>query len=751
MLPAGVTLILFLRRGSSAPISPRTDHGAQPMATSPSSRETPADEPDVQPHEVTVGILTALPVELRAMADLVEGVRQYRVQDDPNSYRLGRIPSSEPDQPHRVAMLAAARDGTQHAATCCAHLLRTFPNIKTVVMTGIAGGIPRPERPAKHVRLGDIVVAVDGIVTYGNVRQEDGTSRLRGRQSAGLVSPRLLAATRDLQFEAEGGERRWERLLDPEHTAAAAAFPRPDQATDRLLFRGRDVPHPPLPESVVPANMPRVHYGAVGSSDMLMVDEDFRDQLARDFPDMFAIEMEAAGIAASTSVISRDWFMVRGVADYSDSAGKSDTWHQYASYTAAAYVRAVLETAPPIELGVHPQTVSSRALLGPDDQATLDDILLHVPTGLDIEPAWKETMRLDVTPAAGPPSAETPSHPAQAFHYLAGRNAGASGLHPAIVFLGRLVPLIRRRDDGLADRLDAWISRYTDKTGGADVLRARLRSGSGDGPAAPVAGPALVVELAVLGPNRDRFWVASYIQESTGPWRPRLLSEEEVTEDKIQEAVDESVAGAERTWATLRTTDQAEIEFVLPCGLINLPVQWFQTRRMGVARPICVRYPVAVRSQERMREQSVRREWANRWDRLDHQPFAGQIRWGVRYQNRPTTVEAWSTGLMGNGSYVVVVLSEPPETELGLRELFAALEAGVPVILWDQRAARMPAGGADELRRLTAQPAALPAHTRALRVAAAERPEEEPDHYGRSVALLWDNPNRVLGGGGVGS
>jgi hypothetical protein len=169
-----------------------------------------------------------------------------------------------------------------------------------------------------------------------------------------------------------------------------------------------------------------------------------------------------------------------------------------------------------------------------------------------------------------------------------------------------------------------------------------------------------------------------------------------------------------------------------------------------VPRPLCVRYPVAVRSQERMREESVRREWANRWERLDRRPFGGRVLWGVRYQTDPTTVDSWSTGLSGDDTFVVVVLSEPPENELGLRELFAALEAGVPVILWDQRPAR-GIGVTDELQRLAAAPADLPSHTRALRVIAAQRVEEEPEHSGRSVALLWDDPNRVVGAGGAGS
>lgn len=713
--------------------------------------ETPTDEPSVQPYEVTVGILTALSVELRAMAELVDDVHQYRAQGDPNLYRLGTVPSGEADRPHRIALLMTPRDGTQLAATCCAHMLRTFPNIETVIMTGIAGGIPRPERPAKHVRLGDIVVAKDGIVNYGSVRRQDGTSRLRGPQGAGLISYRLLQAVGELGYDENGGDRRWERWLDPQRSAPAARYPRPSPATDVLWVNHTAVSHP-AQEPSVPDGMPRVHYGLIGSADVLMADEEFRDRLAHDFPDMLAVEMEGSGIAASTSMISKGWFMVRGVADYSEVTGKNDVWHRYASFAAAAYVRALLEAAQPVEISEPPQTVRILPLLGEADQRELDARLAGLPSDLDIEPAWLEVMRHDGMPDPGRPPAEAPSTPAQAYHFLAGRNAAGSGLSPAIVFLALLDGLARDRDPAAADRLASWLTAYCERSGISEALHARLRPESGAGPARPAAGPSLVVEIAVDGIDRDRFRVVSYVQEDNGPWHPRQLGVQHVTRPQIEAAVSESIAGAERAWAEHRTTGRAGIEFVLPGALMNLPVQWYQDSRMGIARPICVRYPVAVRSQERMRAEKVRREWASRWDRLDHQPFDGQVQWGIRYQTKPTTVDSWSTGLSGDDRYVVVVLSEPPtpESEFGLREFFAALEAGVPVILWDQRSSH-PGDDTGEMRRVTAEPAGLPDRIRTLRVEAVQMADQQPDHYGRSVALLWDDPNRVVGTGGGGS
>lgn len=711
-----------------------------------SKREDVAS-PAVQPHEVTFGIMAALPVELSALIEVVDDVRTYKDDDDPNDYRLGRIPSGSPGRFHSVVLLIPPRDGTQLAATCCAHMLRTFPNIQTVIMTGIAGGIPRPHQPGKHVRLGDIVVAHEGIVNYGNVRREDGSTRLRGRQGAGLIAPRLLQAMNELKVAAFGGDRRWERWLDP---ARSAGFPRPGRETDVLYTRGLVTEHPPRPDSDTPDDMPRVHYGVIGSADTLMADELFRDELADEFPDMFAIEMEGSGVAAGTSLIGKDWFMVRGVADYCERTGKRDTWHRYASYAAAAYVRVLLETTSPVKAAPHLQKLPSRPLVDADDQQALDGILRDVRSDLDIEPVWQETMRCDVALGADQSPAEPPTTPVEAFHRLAGRNAGASGLNPAIVFLARLAEVVRLTDAEAADRLDTWITGYTDNAGVGEALRERLRSGSGGGPAGPVAGPALVIEMEVCGIDREEIRVTSLIQDRAGPWHPRPLRVETVRREQIEDEVSEDIARAEQEWARLRTAGEVGIEFVLPCGLMNLPVQWYRALRMGVPRPIGVRYPVAVRSQERMRETSVRREWATRWGHLEHDPFDGEVQWGIRYQPAPTSLNSWSSGLSGDDHYVIVVLSESPDTELGLRELFAALEAGVPVILWDQQSSHRGEGTTDQIRRLASAPSDLPARMRALRVDAA-RHDRDPHHSGRSVALLWDDPNRVVGAGGDGS
>src|SRR6266545_1867454 len=165
--------------------------GPPPMSISFRSNG-PIDEPGWDNRdEVTIGILTALPVEGAAMASLLDGQRRFSAPGDPNNYRLGELPSNDPQLPHRVALVVLPRDGTRQAAAVCNDLIRTFPRVRCVTMVGVAGGIPRPLEPPRHVRLGDVVVATDGIVDYGHVRRILGGQRLR-RLSEGLVSGWLL-------------------------------------------------------------------------------------------------------------------------------------------------------------------------------------------------------------------------------------------------------------------------------------------------------------------------------------------------------------------------------------------------------------------------------------------------------------------------------------------------------------------------------------------------------------------------------
>ncbi|GIG62086.1 hypothetical protein Lfu02_64580 [Longispora fulva] len=287
---------------------------------------------------VSVGIVTALPVEYAAMRLVVEDLRTRTVDDDRNHYQSGWLSSSDPGRPHRVVVTVLPEDGTRNAAAICADLLRSFPSVRCVVMAGIAGGVPAPAAPDRHVRLGDVISATGGVVDFDHVRTVDGADHLR-RAVSGL-STDLLRADRELQTGELGGDRPWESWLSGD--TLPARFARPPADTDVLRRAGQVVHHP---DDGRTPGLPRVHRAAIGSADRLLRDAVRRDALAARHG-IRAVEMESSGIAVGAALRSAQWYAVRGIADYCDGA-KNDLWHPYAALAAAAYVRSLLGACHP--------------------------------------------------------------------------------------------------------------------------------------------------------------------------------------------------------------------------------------------------------------------------------------------------------------------------------------------------------------------------------------------------------------------
>jgi nucleoside phosphorylase len=651
----------------------------------------------------------------------IEDERPLMHAEDPNHYVVGSLPSNDATRPHGVAMAVLSQDGTRHAAARCANLLRTFPNVHCVVMVGIAGGIPNVGRPERHVRLGDVVVATQ-IIDYGAYQQERGQRRSR-RPPEGLISRRLLRAATDLQMAAARGGRPWEKWLDPDQTPAAAQFPRPADETDVITFRGIRVEHPDPAESGHPAGQPKIHHGAVGSADVLMRDETVRDDLSEEHHGLVAVEMEGTGIAAGTAEHEISWFMVRGIADYSAS-GKNDKWHKYSSYAAAAYLRTLLEQAQPAR--VLPQVPVDR-------QDEIHALMSRVPADADLRVAWDRA----ASDLPGPASDHLHT-PSAAFHYLADRNTGPSGLARPLVFVDSIADQLT--DAELAGELHRWVERQATAMRSEEAL-SRWRSRSPGASRRPDANPCLLIEIEVVGIDRGQCRISSYIQDRSGPWHPRRWPDEPITValEKAERVVGRLVDRAEREeWSTSETAPT--IDFLLPRGLLNLPVEWWTSRMsMGPAFPLCVAYAVAVRSLERMRHVDRPRLWSIRWRALTSVPFAGRVFWGRNPVDGDQLTE-WEIELGNDDSIAAVVLSTPPDQWPGSAELISAVVLGVPVVLWDRRAPRSRDADAQLHGLIDEDPSDLRSRTRALRSQAAAGGA----HPGRYVALMWDNPKRLI-------
>jgi nucleoside phosphorylase len=274
----------------------------------------------------TIAVLTALACEFAAVTAVLRQAQPIvdGPAGDPNLYFAGELPSRDPGAVHHVVATVLPHDGNRSAAAVVTDMLRSFPSIRCVTFSGIAGGVPAAHGSGSVVELGDVLVAVDGVVDYDHTWTAAGTEQVR-RHLHG-ISADMLRAVQELQATHPSIcvplQQELDRVTDPR-------FARPGERE-----AGQE---------------PGVHLGAIGSADRLLRDAERRDQLARKYG-IKGIEMEASGLAVGASLRGVPWFVVRGVADYCDGL-KDDTWHCYASLTSAAFVALLLKHCPPLGTG----------------------------------------------------------------------------------------------------------------------------------------------------------------------------------------------------------------------------------------------------------------------------------------------------------------------------------------------------------------------------------------------------------------
>jgi nucleoside phosphorylase len=291
----------------------------------------------------TVGILTALDHEFVAIKAMLERTSDYDAPGADVRYLLGQVPASNGGA-HQV-VLALGDMGESLAAIHGTQMLDRFPTITSVLMVGIAGGVPNPRKPDEHVRLGDVVVSDrHGVVQYDYAKQT--VEGVKVRPAPRPPSSKLLRFARYLNVGAMEGRYPWEERLQEGLTALG--WTRPADSSD---FLGRtddpreQVQHPNDPGRR--PGQPRVFLGLIASSNTLLKDPVKRDAL-RDQFDAKEIEMETAGLADAAWMQEMGYLGIRGICDYCDSS-KNDTWQRYSSAAAAAYAVALLESMP----GIH--------------------------------------------------------------------------------------------------------------------------------------------------------------------------------------------------------------------------------------------------------------------------------------------------------------------------------------------------------------------------------------------------------------
>ncbi|KAK6503298.1 hypothetical protein TWF481_008325 [Arthrobotrys musiformis] len=268
--------------------------------------------------------------------------------NDSNTYTLGRIGA------HNVVMACANEPGGVAASTLGSNIMKTFPNVRYILMVGIGGGIPSSKYP---VRLGDIVVSEptgrspgvvqsdfgkwgpDGITPTGSLNKPHvGLVRVMGvmkrEQLLGRSKIHGLVKHLNLQEGMEedelwGYQGRENDPLYREDSQARRSRPCPQCKSQR----GAEIHSPD----------PKVHYGTIASGNQVIKSRAQRDRIG-DQLGACCVEMEAFGLMDNFPCL-----VIRGISDYADEH-KNDRWQGYASVTAAAYAKELVTRIPSMEI-----------------------------------------------------------------------------------------------------------------------------------------------------------------------------------------------------------------------------------------------------------------------------------------------------------------------------------------------------------------------------------------------------------------
>jgi nucleoside phosphorylase len=292
-----------------------------------------------------IAILTALPKEHAAVKVLLDDPISHTETDHQGTrhYTFGSVPSRSGGRHALVLVMVGVGNGISAVATT--QLLNDLPSVRTVILSGIAGGVPNVKKAEDHVRLGDIVVSNEyGVIQYDFVKDE--MTKVIPRHPPRPASSNLVRAARMLEAEAIFGLRPWEAYID--QVLSALAWKRPPTTTDVLVSsddQSKTLRHPRDPLRT--NKKPRVFLGAIAASNTLLKNPIRRDQL-RDLFGVKAVDMEGSGTADAAWMSQAHHFVIRGICDYCDMR-KGDDWQNYAAAAAAGYLKSLLGKIDEVE------------------------------------------------------------------------------------------------------------------------------------------------------------------------------------------------------------------------------------------------------------------------------------------------------------------------------------------------------------------------------------------------------------------
>jgi len=341
--------------------------------------------------------------------------------------------------------------------------------------------------------------------------------------------------------------------------------------------------------------------------------------------------------------------------------------------------------------------------------------------------------------AAGPgvPPAPSGASAWDAFTYLMDFNAGADGFPPALMF----VELVARQVGGeVSAKLTKWNNDQARRLRLDPELWARRATGASRVPADSLLHLMIVVQPDGIDP--DRYLLSHWRQDDPAEWPPARGDTRMAAFDGLEQCIDDLVVSAEQAWSG--HGGGVALEFVLPRALLNLPVhRWHKEHDSGDPHPLCLDYPIVMRSLERMRSPHWHRVWHQRWQTLINDPSVTRVYFG---QPRDTKERHRLDAVLRDPRWVLMVLTATPpsQPQAGADELVAALRSGLPALVWH------PQASPDDLREVITRLvdgdrlADLPGRTHASRQAAFRSSSTPFDLIVRDLVVLWDDPHRLV-------
>ncbi len=304
--------------------------------------------PTLSLDQATIGIITALSKEDTAVLEVFECCDDVPVyapgEGAGHKYFLAKVPTRNGGFVV-VAIGTLLTPGTNTAAVRATQMRQDCPNIRHIIMTGIAGAVPNLSKAEDHVRLGDIVVSNEtGVVQFDLQKETDEGTTIRGQPKP--PSSTLLEGARGVRIGRTKRPHGWETDITKICEALGEDWGRPAASEDRCADTVWGEGDAAAPVTTHPDDeertdgQPRVFFGPIGSSNTLLKSSAKRDRL-RDQLQVKAIEMEGSGVAAATGQTEISYLIVRGTCDYCNRE-KGDKWQKYAAVIAAVFTRHVI-------------------------------------------------------------------------------------------------------------------------------------------------------------------------------------------------------------------------------------------------------------------------------------------------------------------------------------------------------------------------------------------------------------------------